>query len=201
MWCVVCGCAAMSDGDVTYGNVPSAANRRGIATASPSKAHQCCGPNWYFYGIFWVCLIVGLAILGLVIGIVSKSDDLDQTSRATVRMHDETVQLRKNVEDWIHGIRSHFPANQETVTTEQLLDSIDKAHATMLWINEIRAAIPPGMLETMMKNANLVVGNVTSMIGTVNGLFDGLGSDNKERHRALVGNAALFFAKGAELLR
>jgi hypothetical protein len=87
------------------------------------------------------------------------------------------------------------------VTTEQLLDSIDKAHAMMLWVNELKAGLPPDMIQLMIKNANAVVGNVTTMVGTVKGLFDGLGNDNQERHRALVGNAALFFAKGAELLR
>jgi hypothetical protein len=192
-----------SGSDVVYGNVPSAANRRPGGKEGSGKYRKCCGPQWQLDGIFWVALIVGTAILGIIIGIVSKSDDLDQTSRATVRMHDETVELRKNVEAWIHGIRAHFPANQETVTTEQVLDSVDKMHAMMLWANEIRASIPPGVLEAMVKNANLVVGNVTTMIGAVGGMFDGLGGADtgaKERHRALVGNAALFFAKGAELL-
>lgn len=147
--------------------------------------------------IFIVVTFGTLTLTGLVIGIISKGEDLDKTSRATVSMHDETIQMRKGVEEYVRNIREHFPANQETVTTEQVLDSIDKAHAMMLWFNTLRSELPPDVLEKLIKNAGSLVGNANTMMGAVQGLFDAPSSD---RHRAMIGNAAMFFAKGAELL-
>jgi len=198
---------------------PPAVNRgRSDGGGADKKKIQWCGKGWQLTAIFWTVLIGVTAFVALEIAIVSKSDDLDQTSRATVSMHDETIELRRNIEDYIKGIRQHFPANQETLTAEQVFDSIDKAHAMMLWLNELRAGMPPEagpifavprcrltcpapqVIQQLVKNANTLVGNVSSVVGTVKGLFDGLGTDNNERHRTMVNNAAMFFAKGAELL-
>jgi len=184
--------------DLLY-DVPPTRGSAGKGMTGSGK-RGCCGSTWQLDGIFWVCLIVGLAIIGLIIGVVSKSDDLDQTSRATVMMRNDTVELRKNVEAYIQSIRANFPANQETVTMEQVLDSVDKAHAMMVWLNELRSGLPPDTIQLMVKNANSLVANGASMVGTVKGLFDELGATDKERHRAMMGNAALFFAKSAELL-
>jgi len=151
--------------------------------------------------IFWVVLIGVSAFVALEIAIVAKSDDLDQTSRSTVAMRNETVAMRQNVEAYLKRVTSHFPANQDTVSVEQIVDTIDKVHAMMLWASDLKAGIPPETIQQLVKNADKLVGNVTSVVGTVKGLFDSLSGDsNNERHRAMVSNAALFFAKGAELL-
>lgn len=64
-----------------------------------------------------------------------------------------------------------------------------------------KVADHPQTIQQLVKNADKLVGNVTSVVGTVKGMFDSLGGgETTERHRAMVSNAALFFARGAELL-
>jgi len=183
--------------DTEY-ETPPLAKGRGTPSTSGKK---WCGEGWQLTAIFWVVLIGVSAFVALEIAIVAKSDDLDQTSRSTVAMRNETVAMRQNVEAYLKRVTSHFPANQDTVSVEQIVDTIDKVHAMMLWASDLKAGIPPETIQQLVKNADKLVGNVTSVVGTVKGLFDSLSGDsNNERHRAMVSNAALFFAKGAELL-
>lgn len=41
---------------------------------------------------------------------------------------------------------------------------------------------------------------MSNVVGTVTSMFDSLGADTNQRSRTMVANAALFFAKGAELM-
>jgi len=178
-----------------YGPVPPAQPRGG---KGGKPGGTCCQPGWQLTAIFCVVLIGTCTLIGLVIAIISKGDDLDRTSRATQDMHRETMDMRKNIEDALRPIRDHLPANQGIVTTEQVLDSIDKGHAVMLWVNQLRSELPPDVLEKLIKNAGSLVGNANNILGSVQAAFDA--PNESERHRAILGNAALFFAKSAELL-
>lgn len=131
---------------------------------------------------------------------VAKSDDLDRTTRATVDMHNETTVLRQDVQGYLRSITEHFPQNQGSMSLEQIVDTVDKVHAMMLWVNDLKSGLPTETVQQLVKNANTLVGNVSAVVGTVGAMFDGMGSDNKARHLTMVNNAALFFAKGAELL-
>jgi len=151
--------------------IPPADTSRGMK--GNKKPSWCCGPNWQLTAIFWVVLIGTSTLVGLVIGFVSKSDELNQTTRATVSMHDETTQMRKNVEDMVNKLRAHFPANQGEVTLEQITDSIHKVHGITMWVDKVLADLPPNTLEKLVKNADSLVGNATSIVAAVQTLFDG----------------------------
>jgi len=196
----------MSRFDVEYeaDTPPTAKGRAG--PGGPKKGGGACGNPWCskdskLTAILMVITVGVMAFVALEIAIVAKSDDLDRTTRATVAMHNETTQMRNDMGAYLRTITDHFPSNQGPLTVEQIVDSVDKAHAIMLWINDLKSGLPTETVQQLVKNANTLVGNVSNVVGTVTSMFDNMGSDTNERSRTLVNNAALFFAKGAELLR
>ena len=172
-----------------------------------SRQRWCCGPNWQLTGIFWVCLIVGAAVIGLVAGIFAKRDELNQTTRATVSMHKDTTEMRENTEAWVKQFRSHFPANQETVTTEQILDSIDKGHAMVLWADQVVKAVPPATIRTLVTNAERLLGNATLLVEIFSAAFalPPSSSPSSQAKRSteqeqMVSGLATMVKRGAELI-
>jgi hypothetical protein len=184
------------DADVELETPPLRKGRAGPG----KKGGPWCTKDSKLTAILTVITIGVLAFVGLEIAVVSKSDDLDRTTRATTDMHNETVQMRQSVERVLRDVTEHFPSNQGAMSLEQVVDTIDKVHAMMLWANDLKSGLPPETVQQLVKSANTLVGNVSAVVSTVTALFDNLGTDNAARHRAIVTNAALFFAKGAELL-
>ncbi len=182
-------------------NLPPA-HGGGGGGGNTSHRKPCCSAGWEQRATFYVVLLGVLAFLGLLIGIISKGEDLDQTSKATVSMHKETIEMRTSVEKALSTFRSHFPANQETITTEQVLDTIDKVHSIIVWAEEVRRGLPPDTLQTIVKNAGTLVGNVTAFVDTIGAIFGPSSGSEKEsvQKRAMIANAGTFFSKGAELL-
>jgi hypothetical protein len=133
--------------------------------------HVICGPNWQLTALFWVVLVGVTAFVGLEVALVSKGDQLEATSRATVSMHDETTKMKEDIGAALKKWRSNFPINQETVTTEQILDSIDKMHSTVAWIDQVRRGIAPETLHSVMSNADALIRNVTELVDIVGSVF------------------------------
>ena len=75
--------------------------------------HTVCGPNWQLTAILCVLSFGVLAFTGLLIGIVSKGDQLEATSKATVSMHDETNKMKADIEKALKTWRSNFPSKSE----------------------------------------------------------------------------------------
>ena len=85
---------------------------------------QWCCSDHTLNVIKTVGVVVGVFLFGgLLIALVAKKDDLDATTRATVGMHDDTIQMKQDAEKWFKSFREHFPANQETLSTEQVKES------------------------------------------------------------------------------
>jgi len=146
---------------------------KGKPGGAGANAHNksSCSHHWEKRGIFTLTLIGVGVFIAFVVVLWSKGEDLEMTSRATVMMHDETVKMKTDVETWLKNFRSNFHTNQEVITTEQVLDSIDKMHATIAWMNELRSGLSPTELQLMLKNANTIVSNVAR----ISELFGSLG--------------------------
>jgi hypothetical protein len=199
-WKAHCQTQRKMDGDRFGTEFETPPTARGRSDGKGPKK-QCCTTDSKILAILCVLTVGVFGFLALEIAIVAKSDDLDQTSRSTVAMREETVAMRQNVEAYIAKLRTHMPVNQDTVSLEQVVDIIDKVHSTVLYVNSLKTGIPPETIQHLVKNADTLVGNVSSVVGAVKAMFDSFGQgENVERHRTMVNNAALFFAKGAELL-
>lgn len=176
-------------------------------TKATSRQKWCCGQNWQLTGIFWITLIVGAAVIGLVAGIFAKREELNQTTRATVSMHKDTTEMRENTEAWVKQFRSHFPPNQETVTTEQLLDSIDKGHAMVQWADQVVKAVPPATVRTLVASAERLLGNATLLVEVFTAAFalPPSSSPSSQAKRSteqeqMVNGLATMVRRGAELI-
>jgi len=101
-----------------------------------------CSKDTKLTAILTVITFGVLAFVALEIAIVSKREDLDRTARATVAMHNETTDMRNNVEKYLRTITEQFPANQGPLTVEQVVDTIEKVHDIMLWVNDLKAGLP-----------------------------------------------------------
>lgn len=171
-----------------------------------SRQRWCCGQNWQLTGIFWITLIVGAAVIGLVAGIFAKREELNQTTRATVSMHKDTTEMRENTEAWVKQFRSHFPPNQETVTTEQILDSIDKGHAMVQWADQVVKAIPPATVRTLVASAERLLGNATLLVEVFTAAFalppssPSSPAKRSTEQEQMVNGLATMVRRGAELI-
>jgi len=131
----------------------------------------CCGPGWQQTGIFWISLAGVCLFAGLLIALVAKGDQLEATSRATVAMHEETIETKTKIEKALSDWRSKFPENQETLTTEQVLDSIDKAHNMMVWAEGVTRQVETNEIKTIVRNVDRLVGNVTTFVEIITAAF------------------------------
>lgn len=122
---------------------------RELETPPPAKGRgmssdkRWCGQGWQLTAIFWTVLIGVGAFVALEIAIVAKSDTLENTGRATMDMRNETVTMRMNAESYLKRVMAVFPANQDTVSLEQIVDTIDKVHALMLWADDLKTGLAP----------------------------------------------------------
>lgn len=161
----------------------------------------CCGPNWQLTAIFWTVLFGTIAFFVLLIVLVVSGPEMQATSRATVAMHEETVKMKEDAETWFKKFRTNFPENQPTVTTEQLLDSIDKVHSITAWVDQVRRGIPPATLHAILNNANTFIGNATLFVEIVGAVFNSeKGTAATPGKRELFTGAGSFLKKGAELI-
>jgi hypothetical protein len=160
-----------------------------------------CGPGWQLTAIFWVVLVGVTAFVALEIAIVSKGDQLEATSKATVSMHDETTKMKEDIGAALKKFRANFPSNQETVTTQQILDSIDKAHSTVAWIDQVRRGITPETLHGVVNNVNALVSNATMFLDMVTAIFVRKSSQSaRSTENQMLHSASGLMEKGAELL-
>ncbi len=100
--------------------------------------------------------------LVFLIILVANGGDLQNTSKATIAMHEETVQMKKDAKAMWKKFRANFPSNQEEVTTEQVLDMIDKGHAMMVWVDGVRHRTP-------QKTVSNVITGVNDALSFING--------------------------------
>ena len=176
---------------------------RGLPEARNSHGgggKSACRPGWQLTGIFWIALFGVAAFVALEVAIVSKSDDLNETTKATVAMHKETIEMRTNTEGWINNMRSHFPVNQETLTIEQVLDAVDKVHAMMAWVDQVRRGVPSESVQTIVHNVNKLVGNATLFVEMATAVFGVSKDETKETRARLINSASSVFAKTSELI-
>lgn len=158
-----------------------------------------CRPGWQLTATF-VTSCIGLVLFsGLLLGIVLKGGALEETSRATISMHDDTTKMKEDVGAWFKDFRAHFPSNQETMTTEQVLDSIDKSHATIVWLDQVRRNVSPDQVSSIISNVNRLVGNATLLIEMFAGVLAPNGGSAQGRER-FMGSATNILTKGSELL-
>jgi len=167
--------------------------------------HKGCPPGWELKGIFATGLAVFVLFVAFCIVLWANSDSLEQTSRATVMMHEETVKMKEDAEKWIKQFRTNFHANQEVITTQQILDTIDKSHETIAWLNEVRAGIEPDTVHSLVKNVNAVIGNVAQFSKLFGDALPTLVNGTAKRSSGSGGEATLidrvsgFVEKGAQL--
>jgi hypothetical protein len=151
-------------------------------------------------------VVLGLAFCGLLIGILSKKEDLDATTRATVGMHDDTIKLRQDAETWLKGFREHFPSNQETLSVEQVVGIIDKAHNLMQWADRVTQGVDSRTVTTIANNVNTFVGNATLFVEVLTSVFgvknaqtttNGLSAEKRDR---LVESTSTLLTKISDLI-
>lgn len=92
----------------------------------PTHPRMCCGKGWQKTGLFWLVFIGVVAFIAFEAALVASRNEMAATTRATISMHDTMMEVKSQSTAWTSDLRSHFPPNQETVTAEQILDSIDK---------------------------------------------------------------------------
>ena len=80
-------------------------------------------------GITLVLVIgIGTALIVAGFAVQASGDMMTKTSAATVSMHDETMQTKKDVTKYIDSLRSQFPAGQDVTTARQLLGVVENVH-------------------------------------------------------------------------
>jgi hypothetical protein len=140
-----------------------------------------CHPKWQETGIL-IANYIGLVLFLVLLGaLVLKGGELHETSESTIGMRKDTLEMRANAEAWIKQFRSNFPSNQEVLTTQQVLDIVDKSSATVEWIESVTHAIPKELPGHLM-------GNLTQ---TLNYLNVGFTSPSKKRDPAMQDASAI----------
>lgn len=113
-----------------------------------------------FVGVVAVITLLAL-ILGLGVGAYKSSDMLTETGRATVGMHNETLEMRHNVEAKYRQFRKQFPDNQEAVTVNQVLETIENASKISARLKYLLQNVEPD-----------TVGNLVTHVESITGMVD-----------------------------
>lgn len=176
-----------------YGNAPVSGHLR-------YKKGACCGPGWQATGLFYLSLLgVSLFLIFLIV-LVANGGDLKNTSKATIAMHEETVQMKADVARKWKEFRANFPSNQEQVTTEQVLDIIDKGHAMVVWADQLRHKMPPQMVRDLVHNVTTALSFVNDALAPPGVLEGKKRSEETMRKHAMLKNVAGILQKGYDLV-
>lgn len=153
------------------GDYDDGGTTKGNPRGRSSSSGGCCGAvaveRWT---LLFVIVIAGM-FAGFMLGLFLSREDLQATSKATVAMHDETIQTKETITKALADFRAKFPENQEELTVGQVLDSIDKAHAMMVWAETITKQVPTGDVNTIVRNVDRLVGNVTMFVEIITAAF------------------------------
>lgn len=141
----------------------------------------CCGPGWQLTALFWIGLLFFGSFLGLMIGVIANKDVLEQTGKATVSMHKDTVELRSKIEAAVKDFSTKFPSNQVEITVSQVLDSISRSHELVVWVDQISKGIPPGVIAGVAKNADAFISNATAIMEVFGSAVRGGPKQNQAR--------------------
>jgi hypothetical protein len=157
---------------MSYESVPLGGDYEGSSSkGNPKSRGGCCGPvaieRWKL--VFVIAIAAMFA--GFMIGLFTSREELQATSKATVAMHDETIETKETITKALKEFRSKFPENQEELTVGQVLDSIDKAHAMMAWAETITKQVPTNDVQTIVRNVDKLVGNVTVFVQMITAAF------------------------------
>lgn len=117
-------------------------------------------------GLFVVTGLL-IAVVVALYGAYQSSDMMTKTSESTVAMHTETQEMRTNVESWIHKFRKEFPSNQEVLTTQQILGTIENIHKISARGEYLLSNIEPESLPNVVKNLNGVLEKFQKMTNNV----------------------------------
>lgn len=167
-----------------------------------NNTKTCCGPGWQLNAILIICFIGLILFGGLMIGILASKDEMQATTRATISMHDEAMEMKATTSKWVKQMKETFPANQDEMTLKEILGTIDKIHETVVWVDKVLKGIPANSIQSIMHNADLFIGNATLFVEVVTSVFNPQSGAAKRSldDTLLVAGAGNFLKKSAELI-
>jgi len=176
----------------------------GGSKGHPKRTGGCCSPSAVDkWTLFFVIVIAGI-FTGFMLGLFLSREDLQATSKATVAMHDETMETKETITKALKEFRSKFPDNQEELTVGQVLDSIDKAHAMMAWAETITKQVPTNDVQTIVRNVDKLVGNVTVFVQMITAVFtpapDTMAKGKRDQTDRMLESARGLMFRSVELL-
>lgn len=192
---------------MSYEPVPLGGDYDGGGSKGHPKSRAgggCCSPSAVDkWTLLFVILIAGM-FTGFMLGLFLSREDLQATSKATVAMHDETIETKETITKALKEFRAKFPENQEEMTVGQILDSIDKAHAMMAWAETITKQVSTNDVQTIVRNVDKLVGNVTVFVQMITSAFtpapDTMAKGKRDQTDRMLESARGLMFRSVELL-
>lgn len=132
--------------------------------AGKAGRRKCCGPGWQLTALVWMAA-VGLVLFGaLLLALVLSGPEMHATTSATVDMHEKMLEGRQAAMDWVQSLRDHFPAGQDRVLAEQIVDTVDRVHGMVTWADAVRMRIDPAVAASLVAKVDAFLGNTTLLV-------------------------------------
>jgi len=171
-----------------YGRVRSGGSRvpiddelvpmKHISTKTPSKPlsqekllaqlvrSQRFATAWAFVSMLLV-IGIGSALIVAGFAVQASGDMMTKTSEATVSMHDETLQTKADVTNYIAQLKSNFPAGQDVETARQLLGIVENAHKISSGVSLLLENVQPETVTELSGHVGTIVSKVDMLFAQV----------------------------------
>ena len=168
-----------------------------------AKRKPCCGPGWQLTGLFWIGVLMLFLFGGLLIGLVTAGPEMHATTQATIEMHDQMMMSRDLVVNMSARMKDSFSADQLQVTTEQIVDTIERVHGIATWVDGVRRHLSPETMASLVTKLDTFLGNVTTLVELVDLMMMPPSSSSGKRAAPAStpsGGVAEFLKSGSRLM-